>query len=351
MSIPSGPQVSVVTPAYNEEEHLAECIESVLAQTYQNWDYTIVNNCSTDRTLEIARRYASKDRRIRVHDNTQFLPMLANHNVAVRQISEGSKYCKMVLADDWIFPECLERMVDVAEEYPSVGVVSAYEQCGDEVRMKGLPVGTRFVSGKEASRQFLMDKLLLFGSQNSVLYRADLVRSRSPFYVETEMYADFESCFWILKRADLGFVHGILTFSRRRPASIGAVSSDMGIHYGSSLGMLSTYGRDCLTNEEFEESQERELSKYYKFLGRRLLVERDHDFWSYHKKTLSQMGLGFSHARLAREAVGQLFASLLDPKSTWQSFGRLFKLQRIRNRQTRDVVLRAESNDRSVERS
>ena len=48
--------VSVVTPVYNGAEFLAECIESVLAQTYTNWNYTIVNNCSTDETLAIAQK-------------------------------------------------------------------------------------------------------------------------------------------------------------------------------------------------------------------------------------------------------------------------------------------------------
>ena len=120
------PLVSVVTPVYNEAGYLAECIESVLAQTYQNWDYTIIDNCSTDRSLEVARRYAAKERRIRIHENQQFLPAIPNHNVALRQISPKSKYCKVVLGDDWIFPNCLERMVAVAEEHPSVGLVGAY---------------------------------------------------------------------------------------------------------------------------------------------------------------------------------------------------------------------------------
>ena len=43
------PRVSVVTPVYNGERHLAECVESVLGQTFRDWEYVIVDNCSTDR--------------------------------------------------------------------------------------------------------------------------------------------------------------------------------------------------------------------------------------------------------------------------------------------------------------
>ena len=66
------PLVSVVTPVYNGAAHLAECIESVQRQTYQNWDYTIVDNCSTDESAIIARRYAAKDQRIRIVENEVF---------------------------------------------------------------------------------------------------------------------------------------------------------------------------------------------------------------------------------------------------------------------------------------
>ena len=54
------PLVSVVTPVYNGETYLAACIESVLSQSYSNWEYVIVNNCSTDRTLDIASDYAAR---------------------------------------------------------------------------------------------------------------------------------------------------------------------------------------------------------------------------------------------------------------------------------------------------
>src|SRR5215470_7570143 len=117
MSVDSQPLVSVVTPVYNGEKYLAECIESVLAQTYVNWEYIIINNCSKDRTLEIAQYYARIDRRIRVHNNETFIGMIENHNIAFQQISPTSSYCKMVHADDWLFPECIMQMVKVAEAH------------------------------------------------------------------------------------------------------------------------------------------------------------------------------------------------------------------------------------------
>ena len=101
--------VSVLTPVFNGENFLSECIESVIKQTYQNWEYVIVNNCSTDRTLEIAQHYSSIDSRIRIHNNDTFVDVITNHNIAFSQISAHSNFCKIVQADDWLFPECLEE--------------------------------------------------------------------------------------------------------------------------------------------------------------------------------------------------------------------------------------------------
>ena len=92
MKSASQPLVSVVTPMYNCAEYLPECIASVLSQTYQNWEYTIVDNLSTDASFQIAQRYAARDSRIRVVQNRQFVPALRNHNLALRQISRTSNY-------------------------------------------------------------------------------------------------------------------------------------------------------------------------------------------------------------------------------------------------------------------
>src|SRR5215470_1561022 len=113
---PKQPLVAVLTPMYNGERVLAECIRSVLAQTYSNFEYTIVNNCSTDRTLEIAESFAKQDARIRIHDNSEFLSVVDNHNNGFSLIPDRAKYCKVVGADDRLFPSCIAEMVKVAEQ-------------------------------------------------------------------------------------------------------------------------------------------------------------------------------------------------------------------------------------------
>ena len=183
MSSGESPHVSVLTPVYNGGPYLKECIESVLAQTYSNWDYTIVNNRSTDSTLCIAEEYTRKDPRIRVVTNANFLPVIANHNRAFSLIRPDSKYCKVVCADDLIFPPSLEQMVELAEAHPTVGIVGAYQLSGGEgtwyVRNSGLPYYRTFVDGREVCHANLVEPSLydVLGNPTSLLYRADLVRS------------------------------------------------------------------------------------------------------------------------------------------------------------------------------
>ena len=310
------PLVSIVTPVYNEAEHLSHCIESVLSQTYQNWDYSIVDNCSTDGSLEIANRYAAKDKRIRVRRNTELLGAIANHNAAVREISPASRYCKVVFGDDLIFPECLELMVGMAEAHPSAGIIGAYSLEGGRLMCAGLPDACDFMSGRDVCRKHLLDKLYLWGSANTVLYRADLVRSRDPFFNEAHTHSDTEVCFDMLKESDFGFVHQRLTFTRTRPGSLNTISSNMGTYLAGMLHVLVKYGPDILGPEEIEACLERHLAGYYRFLGKNLIFGRGKKFWSYHKGQLAEAGVAFSRMAVFRGALLELARALLAPKRT-----------------------------------
>jgi glycosyltransferase involved in cell wall biosynthesis len=316
MVLKSSPLVSVVTPVYNNAEYLPECIESILAQTYQNWDYTIVNNCSTDGSGEIARRYAAKNPKIRVLNNQQFLRVIPNHNHALRQISPESKYCKMVFADDLIFPRCIEEMVAIAEEHPSVGIVGAYGLDGSNVLWVGLPYPSTVIPGQEVCRRLFLDRLYVFGTATSLLQRADLIRSRDPFYREDNIHADCETCIDLLKTCDFGFVNQILTFTRPRQHSLSKMSSKINTVAAGRVHDLMTHGRHFLTETEFERCLRRELDEYYTYLGESSLRGRDKSFWDYHKKLLHEAGLGFSRAQLAKGMLAALYAAGSHPQRT-----------------------------------
>jgi len=319
------PLVSIVTPVYNEAEHLAECIESVLAQTYQNWEYTVVDNCSTDGSLEIARRYAARDGRIRVHANQQFLKALPNHNLALRQISPLSKYCKVVLGDDWIFPDCLEKMVAIGEEHPSAGIVGAYALQGTQVAWTGLPYPSTLVSGREICRRHLLAGLYVFGTPTTVLYRADLVRSRDPFYNESNVHADTEVCFALLKDCDFGFVHQVLAFTRERPESRSSRYTSLHTYFPGTLHTLVAHGPDYLTQEEFEARLNQHMTEYNKFLGKSLILGRDNRFWDYHKQKIREAGVGFSRARVLRGALATLCGWAVSPKNAFEKLRKFSK--------------------------
>jgi len=345
----SQPLVSIVTPVYNEEETLPGCIESVLAQSYENWDYTIIDNHSTDGSLEVARRYAATDRRIRVHRNQEFLSVIPNHNNALRQISSGSKYCKVVLGDDWIFPKCIEEMVRLAEAHPSIGIVGAYAIEGSRVAWTGLPYPSSLVCGREICRRHLLEGLYVFGSANAVLYRSDLVRSRNPFYNEANIHADTEVCFALLRKLDFGFVHQILTFTRMRPDSLNTVSQDLHSDLPHMLNLLIAYGPAYLSSKELEIRLTAHLLEYYRLLGKSLMLGRETTFWDYHKTELIKAGVGFSHVRLAKGLAEVLGDAVLNPKATVERMLRrrgLGRANRIQNTASApDVAVSGRSAD------
>jgi glycosyltransferase involved in cell wall biosynthesis len=310
------PLVSVVVPAYNEAEHIGECIESILAQTYQNWECIVVDNCSTDGTAELARRYAAKDVRIRVGENKKFVRAVPNYNGALRQISRDSKYCKIVFSDDWIFPECLERMVELAEEQPSVGIVGAYGLQGRQIMWAGLPYPSKIVPGREICRKLFLEDLYVFGTGTSLLFRSSLVREHKPFYNESNLHADSETCIALLKQCDFGFVNQVLSFTRVRDGSLFDFSREMNTLIAGRLYDLVNYGPHFLTPEEYKTCLDEKVAEYYDFLGKNLPRRRGEKFWSFHSQKLTEAGIGLNRARVLRVFLARVVDAALNPKKT-----------------------------------
>jgi glycosyltransferase involved in cell wall biosynthesis len=314
------PYVSILTPVYNGEKYLAECIESVLAQTYGNWEYIIVDNCSTDQSADIARSYASRDSRITVHSYNQFVGLIENHNRAFRLISPDSKYCKVVSADDWIFPECIVRMVEVAEENPSVGIVGSYQLSGSNenwrVRNDELPYPSIAVSGRTICRLHLLTDTYVFGNPTSSLYRSDIVRETNSFFPNLTAEADASACFKYLQYADFGFVHQVLSYERIHEGTQTTICRDLNTYKSAKLSDLLTYGPSYLTKDELERRIEEVLDAYYKFLAISAVNNRNKDFYSYHKKRLEELGRPLDRIRMSKAICMKILDLLCNPKQT-----------------------------------
>jgi glycosyltransferase involved in cell wall biosynthesis len=166
----SNPLVSVLMTAYNREKYIGEAIESVINSTYQNWELIIVDDCSTDSTVDIARRYAATHQRIKVYINEKNLGDYPNRNRAANYAK--GKYLKYVDADDMILPEGLETWVDLMEKYPDAGI------CLSKNRT---PKEEQFLPSYEAIRFNFLTKSILDNAPLSVIIRTSTFHRAGGF--------------------------------------------------------------------------------------------------------------------------------------------------------------------------
>lgn len=294
------PFVSVLTPVFNGETYLRPCIESVLAQTFRDWEYVIVDNCSRDGTPGIIRDYARRDKRIRIVTNSAFVGIIENHNVAFSQMDPRAAYCKVVQADDTIDPECLEKFVRLCEENASVTLVSARRAIGDRIGSDHLPESRSVFPGREIGRGFFYNEWPdIFGSPTSYFLRAGPVRARPPFYNPHNLFADQEACIRVLREGDFGFIHEALSFTRRQGDTEYARSPYLRISYPSYLWVLINHGRAFLSPEEYRERLEGHLRDYYFVMARDLVnLRRGWSYWRYHRDSLRRIGFPLKPFRL-----------------------------------------------------
>ncbi|BAY48508.1 glycosyl transferase family protein [Scytonema sp. HK-05] len=112
------PRLSIGLPVYNGEKFIKEAIDSLLAQTFEDFELIISDNASTDKTEEICRAYAAKDQRIRYYRNQKNIGCAPNFN-RVFKLSSG-EYFKWVAHDDLHAPDFLTKCIEVLDQDPSI---------------------------------------------------------------------------------------------------------------------------------------------------------------------------------------------------------------------------------------
>lgn len=112
------PLVSIISPTYNHEKYITDCIKSVLSQTYNNWEMIIIDDGSTDNTFSIAQEFENKDPRIKAftQENIGIFRLGESYNFALSKCK--GKYIAILECDDVWLPEKLAVQIGIMEERP-----------------------------------------------------------------------------------------------------------------------------------------------------------------------------------------------------------------------------------------
>lgn len=115
------PRVSVIMPAYNAERFIGEAINSILNQTYRDFELIIISDGSTDLTPDIIRHYAKQDKRIRFFNNRRNRGLVYVLNMGLRKAR--GEYIARMDADDISMPTRFEKQVAYLDANPDIGIL------------------------------------------------------------------------------------------------------------------------------------------------------------------------------------------------------------------------------------
>jgi glycosyltransferase involved in cell wall biosynthesis len=171
------PQVSISIPVYNGERYLKRTLDSILCQTYPDFELIISDNCSTDNTQRICEEYTARDKRIKYYRNVTNLGIAPNYNRAF-ELSTG-KYFKWADYDDMLGPEFISKCVEILDQHPDVACCYPRTTFIDEtdkfIGNFNPPKNSSSPSAHIRFRSLILDPDHIV-SQASGLMRADLVR-------------------------------------------------------------------------------------------------------------------------------------------------------------------------------
>lgn len=170
-------RVSICLPTYNGERFLAAALDSVLTQSFRDFELIIVDDASTDGTTHIIETYAAKDSRIKYHFNKTSTGLFTNYN-ACMNLAEN-EYVKPFAQDDLLHKDALAECVRILDERPEVSIVSlqriVIDECGNDIDVSAdyrdrLPMDLP-LTAHEVAAQCLFPINNCIGEPSTVMFR------------------------------------------------------------------------------------------------------------------------------------------------------------------------------------
>jgi glycosyltransferase involved in cell wall biosynthesis len=259
-----GPAVSIGIPVLNASRWLAEALESALSQTYSDLEILVVDNASTDGTLELARSYT--DDRVRVFTASKTISAIANHNRTVR-LARGD-YLKFLHGDDRLLPDCVAEMTRLAERDSQIGLVFAQR----EIRLEGDAAADRAWAehygriherigdlapvndGRTLFRRLLAQEFSenLIGEPSSVLIRREALERVGLMNERLHQIGDLDLWARIMLSYKIGYVDRALAVYRHHGASVTAENAGTGRDWLDRLWLFESLAADPAAHSDRE---------------------------------------------------------------------------------------------------
>ena len=199
------PTISVCIPTYNHAHFLKDSVESVLSQTFADFELIIVDNCSTDATRELVARYVAADPRVSYFCNEINVGPRENLNRCLEHAS--GEYVKILCADDLLEPTCLEESLRALEEGQNSVLAASARLLVDEqlrpLRVAGYSDRNALVAGRDMIGYSLFNGNYI-GEPSAVLFRRDA--AERGFDTSYSLLIDLEMWLHLLEKGNLAYI-------------------------------------------------------------------------------------------------------------------------------------------------
>ncbi len=206
------PKVSVIMPAYNAEKYIKEAIDSILNQTFKDFEFIIIDDGSTDGTKEIISSY--QESRIKLLENDKNLGLVGSLNKGL-QIARG-EYIARMDADDIALPERLEKQVDFLDKNQDIVLVGSWIDSFDEESKDHFIV--EFASDPIIIKWLMVTKNQL--AHASVVFRKEIIEREGGYSNKYEHAEDYELWSRLLKNYKIANIPEVLLKHRIHGESV-----------------------------------------------------------------------------------------------------------------------------------
>ena len=252
--------ISIITPTYNHERYIGECIESVLKQTYKNWEMLIVDDASSDKTVEIVEKYANVDSRIKLilHDENYGPYRLKDTYNEAFKISKG-EYIAILEGDDY-WPEYkLEEQVKFFDENDNDIILC----CGECQVVNDKGKGITYYKTSDITNNPIGSSISFFASLSSPVSSQSLMIKRwalekiCGFQGDSSLpLIDWTTATALSLIGGFGYIHKNMGFWRRHDKSVA-------YNYGKDMKITKTYQKWFIDFLESNKTQIEKLGFHY----------------------------------------------------------------------------------------